>query len=983
MTRALLLVGALLCACDDAPPAGSPESQPVSSSVASDRDSAPAGSPSPVRFTDVTQTAGLDQFRNHSGSPEQRFILESISAGVAWIDADSDGWLDLFFVDGTTIDSTPEHAGHRLLHSVVDKDAERRFVDVSDAAGIHETGWGMGVAVGDADNDGRPDLYVTSWQADRLFRNESSPGQPAFSRPDDAGLSNPSWGTSATFVDIDNDGRLDLYVANYLEFDLDNPPAAGNWCVYKGLNSFCGPEGIPAQPDRLFRQRPDGRFEDVSEAAGVAALSLPALGVIAGDFDDDGDQDLYVANDSEPNVLWRNDGDWRLSDHATRTGTAYSETGLAQAGMGVDAGDFDRDGDLDLYVTNFSDDVNTLYTNDGAGQFDDGTYAAGLGGVVSPFLGWSTLFVDVDNDAWLDLFVANGHVYPALQTYTGGLSYAQRDLLYRNEGGRFVESGLRFGLDAIAASRAAAYGDYDNDGDADLVVAQLNEQPRLWRNDGGDHNEWIGFRLQSNDDNRDAIGARLRLHAGGVVQTTEVQRSRGFHSQVDPRVRFGLGASPGVDSLVIRWPGGTRQVVRSPETRRYHTISDDGSIVTGVAVVPAGARAAAPPMAAEAPTSVSLPDTSGWDADRFALEAGRFYASGQYAAAIECLHRAITLEPAEPSAYANLGLVYYAGLGDFEEAERVLRDGLVVAPRHPDMHRLLGQTLLGLNQPVAAVDALTTARQLAPQSAEVAGWLGLAHERAGKPSLAIDAYQQAVGLAPWDPRPHLNLARLHERQGRLAAAQSHRERFHELAPVQSRVDHYRRKTREYPDNAGAPLLLAHAYEEQGRVTDAARSFSDALRRDESIAAAHHGLGRALQQLGRLSHAISALERAHELSPDQAGILGDLGQAYHYQKRYADAVAAYRQANAIDDSIPTVHANMAMALAMDGQLPAAAAAFRRSLQLDASQPEARDGLAQVLIAQGDTLAAAQQWRTLLRDHPSHVGAQRGLRRIDSR
>jgi tetratricopeptide (TPR) repeat protein len=970
--RGAVVAAVLLLACGTPEPDDSsvPRASAPTLSTSSSSSEAPAP---PVRFHDVTAAVGLGGLRHLSGTAEQRYILESISGGAAWADLDGDGWLDLVLVDGAPLDGpAPADAGHRLLRNVAAAEG-RRFDDVTAASGLTTVDWGMGVAIGDVDNDGDPDLYITAWGKDQLQRND---GDLRLS-PVNGGPVNEDWGTSATFVDLDNDGVLDLYVANYLEFDLADPPAGGNWCSFKGLDAYCGPEGIPAQADRVFRGLGDGRFEDRSTATGVADHALPALGVVGGDVDDDGDIDLYVANDSEPNLLWRNDGDWRLAELGTRSGSAYSETGLAQAGMGVDAGDVDRDGDLDLYVTNFSDDVNTLYANDGQGRFTDATFAVNLGGAVRPLLGWSTLFLDADNDSWLDLFIANGHVYPALGQQAGSLTYAQRNLLYRNEGGRFVEIGRAAGLDAIAVSRGAAAGDYDNDGDTDIIVVNLNDRPRLWRNEGGNRSDWVGLDLTGSASNRDAIGARVHAHGGAARQTIEVQRGRGYQSASDPRLRLGLGDG-GLDSLVIRWPSGERQVLRDLPTRRYHALTEGQ---TPLAREPVPVPDAATPAAVTPDEGdTAPPSVAGWEIPRLRSEAGRLYAAGHYGASARALQEVIGRDSTDVASHVNLAMVQYSGLGRYAEAERILRTALQRDPKHADAHRLLGQVLLRQGRPDAAAATLQRAAQIAPQAADVAGWLGLAHERAGDDDRAIAEYRRSASLAPWDPRPHLNLGTLYQRLGRDDFAQRHFALFEELEPVHARVVHYRRKAQEYPDNAGAPLLLARAYEEQGRPAPAAQAYQQALQLDSTLAAAHHGFGRSLQRIGRLDVAVAALGRARRLAPDDPAILGDLGQAYHYQKRFAEAVEAYRAANRLDPSIPVMHANLGMAEAMLGNLDAATSALRRSLELDAAQPSTRDALAQVLLARGDTIEAVSQWRLALEDDPDHAGARRGLDRL---
>jgi enediyne biosynthesis protein E4 len=925
-----------------------------------------------VSFVDVHDQAGLD-FTNVSGGPEQHYILEAISAGAAFFDYDGDGFQDLYVVDGTHYGDKPPTAGNRLYRN----NGDATFNETTGPAGLKHSGWGMGCAVGDYDNDGNPDLYGTYWGPDRFYHNK---GDGTFEeRSDSLGLGQEGWGTSAAFGDLDNDGWLDLYVVNYLEFDLEAPPAGGGWCNFKGLKVFCGPEGIPAQADRLYRNDGGRIFVDMSAAIALDR-GLPGLGVTFGDSDGDGDLDIYVANDSERNVLYRNDGDWHFSEVGIQNGLAYSENGRAQAGMGVDQGDYDNDGDLDIYVTNFSDDVNTLYRNDG-GLFNDATYAAAMGSVIRPYLGWSAGFLDYDNDGWLDLFVANGHVYPQLKQYAAGLRYGQRNLLYHNTGGAFAEVGQESGPGWRQAqvSRAGAVADYDNDGDPDVLVINLNDRPALLRNDGGNRNNWLGLHLVGRQSNRDAIGATIRAYSGTATQMRQVQRARGFHSQFDPRVLLGLGGQSRVDSVAIDWPSGQHQVFYNPPLRRYlKIIEGEATPLASVAVpVPVDARVDAPSPLPEAATLLA---DSLLVAGALPYKGQELYDQGRYQEARAVLAQAIKNAPENLANYVNLGVVLYAGLGDYPQAARVLESARAQQPNYAPALHLLGKIRLRQNRLAEAIRHLAQATALQPGSSAYHNWLGLAYQRSDSLGQALEAFHQAARLAPWNPQPHLHMSRIHGRLGRPLEASQAQDTFDRLNPLHERIEHYTRKVSEYPQNARAQLLLGQAYMEQGRLERASTSFLGALRLDSLYAPAYHAQGRILVRRQNFERAILAFGRACQLDTSFTEAFNDLGQAYHQLGDLTRAVAAYRRAVASAPDMALPRMNLGMAYAMQGDLKAATKALEESIEKDRELVQAYDALAQVHVARGNKKKAADVWRRVLARQPGHVRAMEGLRRL---
>ena len=515
---------------------------------------------------DVAESVGLTRIHT-GGGPDKEFIVEAKGGGAAMLDAEGDGDLDLYWVNGATLDD-PFGGGNALYVNEAGG-----FRDLGAEAGVRGRGWGMGAASADYDNDGDADLYVTCLQADLLYRNDTRGRAPAFAEVVDAGIEPHSWSTGAAFGDYDGDGDLDLYVTAYAEFAADRiQPLGSRW---RGTPVFVGPVGLPAAPDALLRND-GGALADVTTEAGVG--QVPAgygLGVLFVDVDGDGDVDLFVANDSTPNFLFRNEGG-RFTDASLEAGVAYAGRGTSQAGMGAAWGDVDGDLRPDLLVTHFENDYNTLYRNQGGGRFADVTVLAGLGVAAFPWVGFGACLADFDHDADLDLFVANGHVHPQIERAGTGSSYAQPNQLYANRGdGTFDVLGPETGLGGRPrVSRGALAGDFDDDGDLDLFVHNLNDRPSLLRNDWA-RGHWLGVLLTGTRSNRDAAGARLWLTAGGRTQVRDVLRGSSFLGSEDPRVHFGLGAAASVDSLVVRWPSGRRQVVSSPGVDRYHRVVED------------------------------------------------------------------------------------------------------------------------------------------------------------------------------------------------------------------------------------------------------------------------------------------------------------------------------------------------------------------------------------------------------------------------
>jgi hypothetical protein len=541
------------------------------------------------QLTDITQSTGIKFF--HVSSPDKKYIVESMSGGVALIDYDGDGWPDIYFTNAPTVEMAL--AGQKAKGALYHNNGDGTFTDVTDKAGVGDAGWAMGACVGDYNNDGWPDLYVTALGPNVLYRNN---GDGTFTDvTKQAAVGDPRWSSGCAFGDYDGDGWVDLFVANYVDFRLGDLPQFGKGanCEYRGLAVQCGPKGLKGAGDALYHNNGDGTFTDVSKAAGVSDPNgYYGLGVVWTDLDEDGRLDAFVANDTTPNFLYRNEGRGRFSEIAYVAGAAVSENGSPQACMGIALGDYLRTGRLSLFVTNFSEEYNTLYRNEGKLTFTDVSYASGTAISSLPHVGWGTGFFDLDNDGWLDLLVVNGHVYPQVDTRDIGTKYRQPKLLYINQNGQNGQgNGQRDGMfrevsrDAGPAlsvprvSRGAAFGDLDNDGDIDIVVGELDGAPMILRNDGGNGANWITLELRGARGNRLALGARVKVVTGKLVQVDEVRSGGSYLSQNDLRLHFGLGKAERVDRVEIRWPSGKTEALQNLAARSFYTVKEGAGIV--------------------------------------------------------------------------------------------------------------------------------------------------------------------------------------------------------------------------------------------------------------------------------------------------------------------------------------------------------------------------------------------------------------------
>jgi hypothetical protein len=543
-----------------------------------------------AHFTDIAKKAGLTDSVIFGGVDTKKYIIETTGTGVAVFDYDNDGWPDIFIVNGTSLDSPASKKAptNHLYHN----NHDGTFTDVTQKAGLTHTGWGQGVCVGDYDNDGWDDLYVTYYGKNVLYHNNRDGTFTDVSEKAGVAGSGKSWGNGCSFVDYDRDGHLDLMVTNYVDFDLATAPAPGERasCVWKGVPVMCGPRGLPASKNILYRNNGDGTFEDVSkkshidQADGHYSLSVSTL-----DYDDDGWPDIFVACDSTASILYHNNRDGTFTDVAITAGAAFNEDGRAQAGMGSTIADYNGDGRLDIFKTNFSDDTATLYRNNGNGTFDDVTYPAGLG-LNTKYLGWGAMFFDFDNDGWPDLLLVNGHVYPEVDSQHLGSTFQEPRILYHNNGnGTFTDISADSGPGIIAnnSSRGLAIGDLWNDGQLSAVISNMNAPPSLLLNDVRNANHWIAFRLigasyaaasQKFRTSRDAIGARITMKAGPRLFVDEVRSGSSYDSNHDMRVHFGLGSASKLDSVQVRWPSGLVESFANLAVDKIHLLKEGAGV---------------------------------------------------------------------------------------------------------------------------------------------------------------------------------------------------------------------------------------------------------------------------------------------------------------------------------------------------------------------------------------------------------------------
>jgi enediyne biosynthesis protein E4 len=545
----------------------------------------------PIVFQDISQQSGIAGWRHKMGVPEKNYIVETNGSGVALIDYDNDGWLDIFLVNGSTfraLEGVEESPHAALFHN----NHDGTFTDVASKAGVTNDRWGYGVSVADFDNDGWPDIFVDNFGKNRLYRNNHDGTFTDVAEI--AGVQLGNWSTGSAWGDVDGDGLLDLYVAGYVHLDRDNLPMSGkgsvgtSFCQYRGETVNCGPRGLPGEADHMFRNNGNGTFTEITRKAGVEDKDkYYGFTPIFISLNGNGKPDLLVGNDSTPNLLYQNKGNGIFEDSSYVSGFALNADGREIASMGVAPGDYDNDGQVDLFVSDFSDDYKVLFHNDGRASFTDVSYKAGVAETTIPFVGWGNGFIDFDNDGWLDIFEVNGHVYPQVDGHPWGTSFAQRPLLFRNVPGEGVKE-RRFeyvppvqgtGLAVVISARGAAFGDLFNDGRIDAVINPIDGAPVLLRNVNPDHHHWVEVKLVGGPKSpRDATCATAYLKANGMRQRQDVLASGSYISSNDRRLHFGLGDSKDAGNVEIHWPSGAVETVRLPAVDRIYTISEDHGI---------------------------------------------------------------------------------------------------------------------------------------------------------------------------------------------------------------------------------------------------------------------------------------------------------------------------------------------------------------------------------------------------------------------
>ena len=963
-------------------------------------------SPQPqVRFVDATAEAGID-FVHTSGMSGRKYAVETIGAGAAFFDYDRDGWMDLYIVNGGDL---PGYVSADAPKNEFYRNEGGRFVEVGEARGVADTGYGMGVSAGDFDNDGDADLFVANFGRNILYRNE---GQAAGWRyrdiTGDAGLGgDESWSTGSSFVDYDLDGDLDLYVANYLEFAFaeEDLGAAGG---LQRPRRHLAPTEYPGRRDFLFRNDGAGRFVDVTVAAGLLNVECRELGAVFFDYDLDGDPDLFQGNDATPNFLFRNDSG-HFVEVGLFAGVAYNQGGKPEGTMGVDVADFDGDGHLDLVMTNFQWESNTLYRNEGNGLFKDVSMDAGLAATSLDRLAFGINFLDADLDGDQDLYVANGHIDEDIGRFDPQATYGQRDQLYLNDGqGRFTDvseaAGLYLTIDLVG--RGSAVADYDNDGDADLLLVNTAQRAVLLRNETDGAGNWLALDLEGRVGNRDGYGARVVVQVGGRVLVAEKRSAASYLSQNDARVFFGLGSSELAERIEITWPSGIRQellAVRGGQVLKVVEPMAGASQKTAIAaarpnnsssadngdlarfweeaplVLPAKTQAALPPLVHPlAKLRIAAKESSGSVAAHVEL-ANALLRKRLYAEAELSYQRALAIDGDFALAWVGLGRLY-ADQGDLDRAVEALNRAVALNATLAKPHYLLGNIRLRQQRLDSAVPLYERAIALQPNYLQAYFNLGGLHARQTDYGPATDVLRRGLEAMPHEVELMFQLARVYFAQARYAEA------LRQLADVVSAE----------PARAEAHELIAQVYLAGEDAASAQEALRTGLSADSTSAALQARLGILLLREGDADEAISLLQRALVADPDRDEVYYSLGQALVRRGQetrgrklleYFSALQGehqkildYKTAVVLNPNDADAYYNLGAVYARIGRYRAASQAYQAALLIAPGHLNARNNLGNIHLRRRELGPAISAYRKVLELDPDYARAHHNLANV---
>ncbi|MBZ5594256.1 MAG: FG-GAP-like repeat-containing protein [Acidobacteriia bacterium] len=918
---------------------------------------------SPPAFVEAGPAAGLD-FRFHNSPTSRKYLIETMGGGVAIFDFDNDGWPDVFFVngaalkdpqpDGQVLDKSAPEFWNRLFHN----NHDGTFTDVTVKAGLQGAGYGMGVATGDFDNDGFTDLLVTTYGGAILYRNN---GDGTFTDVTaKSGIKTSGWTTGAGFFDYNKDGCLDLVVCRYMEWDFNT---GGMFCgVDKPSGrAYCHPDEFRPASNYLFRNNCNGTFTDASQASGIGAAKGKALGLAFGDYNNDGWLDFYIANDSAPQMLFRNNGDGTFTDVALSAGVAYNEDGKTFSGMGTVIADVDNDGLPDILTTALPYEYFAFFRNTGKGQFNYASVSAGLSIATRPYGGWGIHVFDYDNDTANEIFLANGHVMDNIEVTQPHLHTLQPPLLLKYAGNKFVNISAAAGevFTHAWSARGAAFGDLDNDGDIDIVVTDYHGPAHFLRNEGGNRNHWIGLDLRGTRSNRDAIGAQVRLTSGaGKVQYAMVSTAGSYLSASDRRVYFGLGQEQAIREIRIQWPSGIEQVVHGPKPEQILKIME-------TAQSSAASPAQIQPLKSDAQQKFEL----GFSLAR----------QGKNAEAIEAFREAVHLNPDLIEAHFSLGvLLARQGREHYGEAMQQFLEVLRLHPRDVDAHVNISNLLEEEGDFAASVTAMQKAVTFAPESAELYVMLGQKQDKAGQYPAAAESFRHALKSGRQPPGAHFGLG----------MALKHLRKFDEAAQEFETV------LRLTPADPVAHFELGWLLAEQGHTAEAAMQLEEAARLQPGMAEAYAELGRVYRDLNRPQDSEAAFRKAILLKSDQVSALYGLarksqdpqdarqlfarirelkthpaesaqaddlnaqGVRLMAQGRLDDALAAFRHALDDNPNFALAAYNMGVVLAHKGQMREAAEALRTAIRLRPGFSAPHFALGLVLKASGDPAAEGE-------------------------